>query len=469
MITTLITSPILDFARDELHLTLTPAQAEMLGSFYDGGASMAVWQCGRRGGKSLLADVLALADVALRDHLRRFMRPGETRISAIIAPRQEQATAHIRNIRSLVDQSPALSALLTSETATELTFANGSAVIAYPCSARSIRGGAWSSVILDEFGHFVTTEDGPAASERVLEAATPALAQFGALGWQIAVSTPLWRQGAFHKLVERASSGRWDHIHYRHLSTGAMNPAIDAAWLEIQRQSDPEMYSREYLAEFVDGISSYLNSSDVLACARHDGRKVLPPRAETVYEAALDVAFSNDRTALCIAHREDELTIVDGVWTWHRAGFEATLTEVAAVAKSYRVSSLRIDQFSEAAVRESLARLGLSAQYEPWTNATKADAFGHLKAAINTASIELPDDQALVEELVGLEARPTPSGLTRIAASGSGHDDRATALASVVAALVAPGATWIDYMILTSEDDRAAPVTSNDPFDQLPF
>src|SRR2546427_350289 len=43
----------------ELGVTLYPGQAAILADFEGGGFSTAVWQCGRRAGKSLLADVLA--------------------------------------------------------------------------------------------------------------------------------------------------------------------------------------------------------------------------------------------------------------------------------------------------------------------------------------------------------------------------------------------------------------------------
>ena len=171
-------SSIAEFAHDELGLTLTPAQHEMVNSFEAGDYSQAVWQCGRRGGKSLLADVLAIYDALVRDHLRAKMRPGEPRISAIIAPRLEQAAAHIINCRMLIGNSPSLRKLLTAESTDALTFRNGSVIQAYPCSARSVRGGAWSSVILDEFGHFLTSEDGNAAGDRILDAVVPATAQF---------------------------------------------------------------------------------------------------------------------------------------------------------------------------------------------------------------------------------------------------------------------------------------------------
>lgn len=107
-------------------LSLTPVQAEMLSSFADGPYHEAVWQCGRRGGKSLLADVLALCDVAVRGDLQRKVRPGEPRVLAIIAPRLDQAESHIRSCADLIQNSRPLRSMLTD--------ASGSGTPHRPCT-----------------------------------------------------------------------------------------------------------------------------------------------------------------------------------------------------------------------------------------------------------------------------------------------------------------------------------------------
>ena len=422
---------IVEFARSELGLELSPAQVEMLATFEAGEYSQAVWQCGRRGGKSLLADVIALYDATCRDDLRRMLRPGEPRVAAIIAPKLDQAEAHIRNCVGLLKHSKTLRGLALPATSDTLPFKNGSEIRAFPCSARSIRGGAWSSVILDELGHFITTEDGNAAGDRILEAAVPSLAQFAEAGWLVAISTPLWKQGAFWTLVERATSGRFAY-HYRHLSTAEMNPRIKADWLSERQREDPDMFAREFLAKFVDGVSAYLTSADVLACRRESN--ILPP-AGYAYAGTLDPAYSHDAFSMAIGHRDGQRTVVDGVWTWTRHGHEATLDEVAALAKRYGVQTLRTDQHAAQPIREALEKRKLAADYQPWTNETKSGAFSRLKIGLNSRTLELPNDPGLIEELCGLEARPTPGGLTRIAAAGSGKDDRATAVAALVDAL----------------------------------
>ena len=429
---------IVKFASDELGLTLTEAQAEMLSSFELGEYSTAVWQCGRRGGKSLLSDVLALYDVAVRDQLRVRMRPGELRIAAIVCPRQEQASAHIRNCRLLLEHSQRLRHLLAQETGDTLTFQNGSAIVAYPCSARGIRGAAWSSAILDELAHFVDTDTGPAAGDRILEAAWPALSQFGRDGWLIAISTPRWRQGAFWRLSQDAESGRFPQMHFRHLATAEMNPSIPSDFLDDQRRRDPELFAREFQAEFIAGAGIYLDPDQIVAAQRREG--VLAPSASQRYYGAIDPGYQVDAFTLAIAHRDEQgRAVVDGCWAWRRSGHEATLDAVVQLAKQYRVRELKTDQHSAVPIREGLLKRGLDTIYAPWTSESKASAFARLKVALATESVELPNDAALVEELCNLEARPTPGGYTRIAAAGSGHDDRAVVVAAVVESAIGKG------------------------------
>jgi hypothetical protein len=457
---------ITTFAKRELGITLTPEQARAVSEFEAGGYQQAIWRWGRRSGKSLVADILALADAITRDKLRAKLRPHEPRIAAIIAPRLEQAQEHTRNIATMVEGSPRLRPLLATQTADELTFTNGSVIRAYPCSARSIRGGAWSSVILDELGHYITGEEGNAAGDRVLEAALPSLAQFGSDGWLIAISTPLWKSGAFFKLCQRAESGRFKYMHAMHATTSQMNPAISAEWLADRRREDPDVFAREFEAHWIDGASSYLESADVVSCVRH-GVDRLAPSTTVRYFGAIDPAYSHDDFALAVGHRRDEDgAVIDGVWTWRRHGHEATLNAIADVCGAYRLTRVTTDQHCAQPIVEGLARRRIVAALTPWTNESKSNAFAALKVALNTRAISLPDDPALVEELCGLEATPTPSGLTRIAAISGGHDDRAVCVAAVVAQMAGHGtaftaetaASWRSLLaeLQTPEGSRSA-------------
>jgi phage terminase large subunit-like protein len=124
--------------------------------------------------------------------------------------------------------------------------------------------------------------------------------------------------------------------------------------------------------------------------------------------------------------------VVDGVWTWHRSGYERTLDEVAAVAKRYGVRTVRTDQYSSQPVLEGLQKRKLNCEAVPWDNTNKFEAFTRLKAGLVTRQISLPADDLLMQELMNLEAKPTVTGLVRIAASSGHHDDRAVVVAALM-------------------------------------
>ena len=241
-----------------------------------------------------------------------------------------------------------------------------------------------------------------------------------------------------------------------------MNPSISGEWLEQRRREDPDMYAREFQAEFVDGISAYLSAADVMACVR-DHPAIRRPEADCSYFGTLDPAFSVDSFAMAVGHREADVTIVDGIWSWRKQGYENTLDQVKLVASLYGVRSLRTDQHAAEPIREGLEKRGISADYQPWTNQTKADAFARLKIALNLRQVELPNDTGLIEELCQLEVRPTTAGFARIAAAGSGHDDKAVVVAALMAALVddkgvlvwSPGGGWDQEDPEAAEAERA--------------
>jgi hypothetical protein len=425
---------LVQFALQHLGVDLWDGQVDVLARWATSGKRRAVFRLGRRSGKGLLAAVAAIYNAVLPNY-DAFLRPGETRFVLVVATREQQAREQIRVVRELLAAAPDadLAALVDvgASTADEVVFRSGVIVRALPCSSRSSRGLPASLVIFDEAAHFLTDTDGPAAFRSVWRALTPSTAQFGAMGYVLVTSTPWGAQGPFYELATAAEAGTDPDTFAIHRPTWAMNPHITRESLASEFLTDPEGAASEYAAEFVSGLGAFLDPGEVTACVR-PGVAVLPPSAEVSYAAAIDPAFAADAFALGIAHRGAEAVVVDGVWTWRRAGFESTLDQVADVARQYRVRTVRTDQFSAQAVVEGLRRRGLDCTPIAWDAAGKWQAYSRLKALIRTRGLSLPDDDGLRGELVGLEARPLPSGLTRIAARGSGHDDRA----SVVAALV---------------------------------
>ena len=63
----------------------------------------------------------------------------------------------------------------------------------------------------------------------------------------------------------------------------------------------------------------------------------------------------------------------------------------------------------------------------------KSDLYGNALAAFNSGRVEIPPDDRLVTQLVTLERRTARGGRDSIDHPPSGHDDRANAVAGLVA------------------------------------
>jgi hypothetical protein len=136
---------------------LWPRQRALLGPV-ESGPRLHVWALGRRSSKTTSAALVGLWDCLLG--LDRMVRPGERRHAVAIATNLRQARLFVRAALSIVDRSPLLAELVEAVSEDELLFANGTALSAFPCSSRGARGWPISSLLFDEFAHFLSETEG---------------------------------------------------------------------------------------------------------------------------------------------------------------------------------------------------------------------------------------------------------------------------------------------------------------------
>lgn len=435
------------FAREVLGLELWPGQVAALQGWEASGRRRAILRLGRRSGKDIMAAVAALKNATVdAEDYRGLLRPGERRYVLVVATKDQQAREFVRVCRELLEAAPDpdLRALVDegASTGAELVFRTGAVVRAMPCSSRSTRGLPASLVVFTEAAHMMTEGEGFQAFRAVWRALLPSGLQFGDRGYALVISTPLWPSGWFHQLCQMAEVGSDPDLYHVHRASWQMNPLVSRESLDGEFVADPEGASSEYGAEFAQGSDAYLDAVAVYACRRAEG--VLRP-GEGRYAMAIDPAFERDRFAAAVAHRDGDLLVVDGVWTWSRPGWHEVLDEVATIAGSYGVRSVRTDQEHGKALKADLDERGLAVDRVPWTSANKGPAYLQLKKLVNTRAIELPRDDELSSELVHLRASALPSGKTRIAGAAGHHDDRCSVLAAVVDTLAPaqrPLPTW---------------------------
>jgi len=428
-------APIVLFALEVLGFPLSEKQAEILAEIYGEGIRTAVLRLGRRSGKGRLAAIVAVFEATVNAHAHlEAVLPGEHVHVVVVAPSREQA----RLVRDYIGDflhRPQLASLVKRETTDEIELNNGILITTLPANAASVRGRAVAVAILDEAAWFTGVDGSPLDARELAEALIPATAQFPERRILV-LSTPRAGWGWFADLCAEAESGSDPELRAWHATTSEMNPTISASVLERARLKNPDTFAREFEAEFPTGVGA-LEPALVRAAVRAEP-DVLPPKQFMRYVIATDPGFVHDAFALVIAHREGERVVVDAVRGWQGTRktpvqLETALDTIAELARTYNGADVVTDQSTAAAIHQGLTRRGVIAVTRAWTADRAANALARVRQHLATDRLELPPHEILINELIGLELRP--SGRPQIGAAGRGHDDYAFALLAAVAEL----------------------------------
>jgi hypothetical protein len=411
--------------------------------------------CGRRSGKSSkLAANVALFEAAFRKHQ---LAPGERGHVVVIATTQRQAAVVFNYILARLENSPTLRRLIQGDPrADEVDLTNGITIAVWPCNFRSIRGLSIVCAICDEIAFWRDADTGANPASEVLKAIRPAMATFPTAKL-VKITSPYAKQGII-----------WDDFQARHkrddllvwrLDSATMNPSLDRDFLAAEEQRDPDFFRREYLAEFWESASGFL-PPEMVDAAIVPGRYELAPQADAFMAAALDSAFRGDNFAFSAVKRTDTGRIIQAVnrcWRGSRAkpvNMAATVEEIVSILRRFGITRIAGDQHCAEPIRQAFAAQGIDF-VQRTTVGNRAQCFNTLRTLVTSRQIDLLDDPAQTAELKSLEQIVTGSGSVRVEASGSGHDDRAVALAQAAQEALshAPVKPWVDFVWTTERPD----------------
>jgi hypothetical protein len=285
------------FATEIVGLTLNPAQerlVRLIDAEYDA-LRVVIVRKGRRVGMTACAGLIAAwTGTVLAPRFRQHLMPGEEFTITLVATSREQATVLLGFVSRFLHSSLMLAEQIVAETNNNIRLATGCMIEAVPCSARANRGRANAVVILDEGAHFIDSA-GNASLRAVYDALRPPLAQFGAAGLMLVISTPLDGVGAFYELDQQAASGRFDDMAALHFPTEEANPAL-AVEAERERLRNPRQFDREWRGEYTSGDETLpLAAFDACVDQNYEAPYAAP---STPIVLALDGSVSRDSTAL---------------------------------------------------------------------------------------------------------------------------------------------------------------------------
>jgi phage terminase large subunit-like protein len=234
------------------------------------------------------------------------------------------------------------------------------------------------------------------------------------------------------KLRERArTSGAW-----RFTRVPGPTPWLSPPDLAEQRAVLlPSEYVRRYENRWTAGEDRLTSREDVAACL--GGYDLLEPRPGVRYVGGLDVGLTHDRCVVTVAHREvDGRVVVDRQHVWQGSRAQpVNLGEVEGflreLHRAYGRCPFRVDPFQAVHLAQRLRADGIQVEEFAFSSQSVGRLAVTLYRLLADRLLLLPEDEALVDELVNVRLRETAPGVFRIDHDSDRHDDRVISLALV--------------------------------------
>ena len=383
---------------------------------------------GRRSGKSFMSSLIAVYLAAFKDWTP-YLSPGEKGWIFIIATDKEQAKIIKKYISGILNSNELFKRLIEKELQTEIELKNGVVIAVKTCNYRTVRGFTVLAALAEEVA-FWRDEYSANPAEEVLAALRPSLATVPE-SMLIGISTPysrsglLWEQYRKHYgNIESRSPLIWK------APTRVMNPTIDNSIIENDLQDDHARAKAEWEAEWREDIEGFL-SLEIIEASVVPGRFELPKLHDVTYSAFIDPSSGRrDSFTLAISHKEESGKIIIDCIREARPPFQpqSVVEEFAEVLRAYDVSQIESDKFAGEWVVAEFAKHGI---YVEGTKLPSSEIYLQFLPLMINASIELPENLRLIEQLRGLERRTRVGGRDLVSHpqfSGA-HDDLAVAVA----------------------------------------
>jgi len=382
---------------------------------------------GRRGGKSLIAALVAVFLSVFRDY-SLVLAPGERGTVMCLAADRRQARTVLRYIRGFFDSVPMLARMVESRTAEAIHLTNRISIEVHTASFRSVRGYTIVAAICDEIA-FWRDDTTANPDAEVVAALRPGMATVpGAL--LLGISSPYSRRGVLWEAHRRHYGVDGSDVLVWKADSRSMNPTIDPEIIKRAYIADEASARAEFGAMFRRDIETFVSREAVDAVVV-PGRRELPPVEGVSYAGFCDPSGgSSDSMTLCVVHRENGSAVLDAVREVRPPFSPETVTEeFAETLRRYRCGQVTGDRYGAEWVAEQFRKAGIT--YKP-AEKPKSDLYRELLPAINSQTVELLDHPKLIAQLCSLERRTARGGKDSIDHPPRGHDDVCNAVAGAV-------------------------------------
>ena len=383
---------------------------------------------GRRSAKTQTAGATAvdLATVgATITGLANKLSPGERGVIALLAVDRQQAKVALGYIRGMIENSPVLAGMVEKMNTEGIEFTNHVSIEVHTNSFRAIRGRTLLAVLMDEVAFF-RNDSSATPDKETYRAAIPALATTD--GLLIGFSSPYSKRGLLYEKY-RKHDGQCDDVLVVQGATTDFNPTLNTRIIEEALQDDPEAAQAEWLGQFRNDVEAFV-SREVIESLMRSSPLELPYDNQYSYFSFVDSAGGGqDEFTMAIGHMEKNTVVVDLV-RGQRGTPSVIVEEYTAILKTYKILEVHGDRYGGSWPRDEFQKWRI--EYKTSEQA-KSGLYQDTLPMLNSGRVELPPDDRLMLQFMGLERRTSRSGRDSIDHAPNGHDDRANAVAGLIA------------------------------------
>ena len=380
--------------------------------------------CGRRSGKSFISALIACYLALFYDY-KKYLNPGEVGVIQIIASDRAQSQVILNYIKGILRGNPIFSQLISNELRESVELSNNISIETASCSYRAIRGRTVVCALCDEMSFW--RSEGSSPDKEILAALRPSMATIPN-SKLIIISSPYSQWGEVYQTYKNYFAKDDPNILVWKAPTAVMNPTISRDLIKSETLKDPSAARSEWEAEFREDLELFLSREAVEACCVLPGN--LAPRGQYGYRAFCDPSGGKaDEFSLAVGHQEKKVLVVDLLKSWEPPfNPEKVVSEISEILGQYRIGVISGDRYSGEWVVSAFSKFDI--RYCP-AEKPKSELYLNFEPFVNTQMVQLPRNQALINQLISLERRKGKAGKDSVDHPRHEGDDLSNAVAGL--------------------------------------
>jgi hypothetical protein len=384
--------------------------------------------CGRRSGKSFVLALIAIF-FACFTNWKRHLQVGEIGTVMIISADKRSARTIWRYCLGLLNASAMLKKLIVGTTKDSITLSNNIVIEIFAASPSAPRSYTICCALLDEIAQ-MPTSDSVRSDVQIINAIRPGMATLpGSI--LLCASSPYASRGALFDAFQRHYGWDDSDVLVWRAPTRTMNASVPQAIIDAALKEDASAGAAEWLAEFRQDVSGYLDEATLSAAVDHDRRSPeLPPIPGQRHKCFIDSSGGRGCHYTCaIGYRKDGRFVISALRGYAPPFNPAVVTkELSDLVRRYGGCGGEVvgDNFSGEWVKAAWEQNGLRYRLCKLTSASLI--YLETLPLFTQRIVSLPDHPRLLRELRGLERTISPSGRDMVKRPRHGSDDYAAAI-----------------------------------------